>query len=636
MKISPTFCYSPVIKNEKQPNKQDYSYNKIQRSFNSAPSNSLDFMKTLQRIYKPLISFGAVIIGYIDPSYRKLKDELQNELEIFSGCKDNATLLGKGVFGEAYSLDKFPDIVIKQAFNKQEDFIQEEKNLTSIPKYLKVQKFVARAYDDIENRYYLLSTKVNGKSPDPKSNPWTVDHLKDLFETFNQLDQKGIYHGDLNNGNIKLTENGQIRLLDFQWTIKQNTLFSENERSITPGYMLLENAQMFEMAAIPDYITKIGDRYKAKEFFKTYIKEKSKYHKDRYDFIKNYIENSYNYSLYNKNIKVAEKIESAKGSVFSNPTDDILKTEAKKIQFLSAFREAYKCIDQNVPNKNIIPASASYLITMSAIQDFKKQVLKEQESTYTELVKIIKKEASIFSIFRTQTQKDQLDLEKRNLANKYNYYNMQELFANYWFDKLSKWTKEAFEFELKNANQEFSKYDKDAYYDFENPNVNLNNFGSMTNILSVLGEDYNPYFSKNFSIKENIKESDIEKNDKLIKSITKKVTTSDILEIKAKANEIEKTQIALQKAYQSERAMDVLNLSILGLVRSKQLSELTKHKYDNYSQKAYTTANELTQNYTELAQNTFNQIYNDILKDNASPPEILTGYKNMGNFYVKI
>ena len=44
---------------------------------------------------------------------------------------------------------------------------------------------------------------VSGKSPHPSTRPWGKDSLKSLFTGMYELDKAGLYHGDLNNGNLK-------------------------------------------------------------------------------------------------------------------------------------------------------------------------------------------------------------------------------------------------------------------------------------------------------------------------------------------------------------------------------------------------------------------------------------------------
>lgn len=285
--------------------------------------NNLSFNNRKFNFYFP--SFGQIIFKDVSLKYEAQKEQLEKELDVFSSSKKNAEFLGSGISASAYLLKKLPEVVVKEAFDRKETFEDEHKNMTLLPLDLvNAQKFVARAYDDEENRYYLLSTKVEGNSANPQTMPWTRNHLKSLFDGSLKMDKAGVYHGDLNIGNIKLTNDGTVNFLDFQWTHKISNYytFAEKEESILPDFIYLENAQMFEMAAIPYYLRDINDPTRAKEFFKEYLQEKSDYHKKRYDYI---TQNFNNYTA-----DKAKKFEKAQSVVFKTPSDDVVKIEAKK------------------------------------------------------------------------------------------------------------------------------------------------------------------------------------------------------------------------------------------------------------------------------------------------------------------
>ena len=131
-----------------------------------------------------------------------------------------------------------------------------------------------------------MSTKVDGESPDPEENPLTKNHLRNFFSTMYEMDDTGLYHGDLNNGNIKITPDGRVNLLDFQFThqISRTRFFEEKDKSTLPAFMMIENAQMFEQTGLPYYLSKFNSDYSAKNFLKMYLSEKSVYHQKRYEF----------------------------------------------------------------------------------------------------------------------------------------------------------------------------------------------------------------------------------------------------------------------------------------------------------------------------------------------------------------
>ncbi len=153
---------------------------------------------------KNSISFKAIYFDDYNPNYNSSKELLKEELNKFSRTTKNAKFIGEGISAKAYILQKLPNFVIKEAYNSNETFYVEEANLKDIvKKYNSVQKFVARAYDDKTHNYVLVTTKVSGATPNPKSAPFSRAHLTNLFDELYKLDTNCIYHGDLNLGNIK-------------------------------------------------------------------------------------------------------------------------------------------------------------------------------------------------------------------------------------------------------------------------------------------------------------------------------------------------------------------------------------------------------------------------------------------------
>lgn len=89
--------------------------------------------------------------------------------------------------------------------------------------------------------------------------PWNKVSLKSLFKGMFEMDKVGLYHGDLNNGNIKIDSSCNVNFLDFQWGTKTNLIrfFETNETQCMPNFIPIQNSQMFEMAEIPYYLDKL-------------------------------------------------------------------------------------------------------------------------------------------------------------------------------------------------------------------------------------------------------------------------------------------------------------------------------------------------------------------------------------------
>ena len=543
------------------------------------------------RPYK--ISFKAILYKKVSPEYEAKKDELRKEIEIFSKDRSNSEYIGKGIFSSAYQLNRMPNVVIKESFDEDETFENEEKNLELVPETIKnTQKLVARAYDDKKMTYYLLSSKVEGDSPDPDRNPWTRAHLKTMFNTLYQMDREGFYHGDLNNGNMKLTSGGGVNFLDFQWSHKtdREDMFSENPRSILPSFMPCENAQMFEMAELPYYLNKMDNSFQAKQFLRTYLQEKSEYHRQRLGFISSL-------GTSGRGVEDAKAFEKAQMAVLKNPGEDILRLEAKKIQFLNSFREAYKFIDENVKNKNILSAPSAYLTTMSHIQDFRNEVVKQKNRFFLG-------------------------------PNFGKYLDYQEKYGNYWFGKVQNWAPDTIKYALRQTTGNLLPWEQRQ---IPNSKVDFGKFGVLTNVLGTIDTGYKPQYDRSLSFHEVVKGEDIRDNLKGLRGITQRINREDIAEIKRRAGELENSQVKMKHAYDANHGLDVINYSLLGILKSRELSEALRKSTSSdseYINCAKEVSEKVLKNCRDIAENCFESVYNDIKNAGTGT---LAGYEDMGH-----
>ena len=197
------------------------------------------------------VAFKALVPKKVSPQFESMSGRLISEVGKFlASPKDTVKFLGSGVSAAVYMFLKFPQIVIKQAFNQKETFEDEQQHLQMVPdEVTHSQRFGAGFFDDETGRHYLVSTLVRGNSADLSENPWTKKHFDSLFETLYEMDKVGLYHGDLNNGNLKLTRDGEVNIIDWQWAqkIPYGQFFDEKDGLVQPGFLMPDNAQMFEM-----------------------------------------------------------------------------------------------------------------------------------------------------------------------------------------------------------------------------------------------------------------------------------------------------------------------------------------------------------------------------------------------------
>lgn len=222
-----------------------------------------------------------------------------------------------------------------------------------------------------ENKNYLAEEFVNGVHP-IKSH-FTKEHLKDIFEKCFELDINGIVNNDLQNGNIFLLDDKKTKLIDFgSYSVLQNNgsylnsdYFNEQEifsndflktrmksplenrfmanyylkENIVEPIMYLENphlkiksnAQVFEYRTLYDYLMN-GREENPKDFFRAYLQSKAEnYHGKMVEFLEKLPvskDTPKEYEMHQNAIKHEKMLK----EVFSNPSDDVIRTEMGKIQ----------------------------------------------------------------------------------------------------------------------------------------------------------------------------------------------------------------------------------------------------------------------------------------------------------------
>ena len=478
-------------------------------------------------------NFEAIKIKNINPEYSRLRTLLEKELEEFSKRGDNAELLGKGLSSSVYKFLKLDNIVFKKSHKKKTDFANEIGNLKKLPKGLKtVQRYIAQAFDDETGIFYLISTKMKGKEANSQNNPWSSKHLKSFFDTLFELDKNGIYHGDFNLGNILLDKKGKANLIDFQWmqTVDRIRFFENKPKSLIPPFMLCENSQMFEMASFPYYIEHCPD---AKNFLKEYLKEKSVYHFNRGNYLSGIIGN---WPYVNEKSVILKGInyENAQALLFRFPDEDLLKTETKKLQFLSTFREAFSQNEPNNPLSNFITSCTSHLLVLSSIQDLRAEIAAQKARKY-------------------------LSSAKRD------YLKCIDEYAKYWFDSVKGWLNGILENSIKQAeNVEHSDI------------VIPENFENLINISKCIDENYKPKYTKGFDLAKNTDSqaniSNIESSFTKFKKLT--ISIPYDWNVNVKIDEIKRINEKLKKAIKENRGIDVVNLSILNIAKNRELKKL--------------------------------------------------------------
>ncbi len=312
------------------------------------------------------INFTSKVTRVINGS---VPDNIKEQVDIFEETNGkNAKKLGQGLFAEAYLIKGTKCVIKKSKPGKPAaingDFSQEAKALLNIPSgFTHAQRLIGNVETEDEN-FYLLSTFVDGKIPDGDKIKWNKESLSSILSSLADLDAARVYHGDVSRCNCLITEDDEVNLLDFQYCDKFDIKGDEThrinaEKYKVPYFIAPSNAQMFEEANLATYLTTI-DENEARELFKTYLSEKSKYHLKR----------AKEFSKQGARPEIIQ-YEGLMAKYLKNPSDEMIKLQAMKMQILSTHRFVLSAMDTRKQDDlyNIMSAPVYYL---HAIEDSNK------------------------------------------------------------------------------------------------------------------------------------------------------------------------------------------------------------------------------------------------------------------------
>ncbi|HEY0546416.1 MAG TPA: lanthionine synthetase LanC family protein [Pyrinomonadaceae bacterium] len=125
-----------------------------------------------------------------------------------------------------------------------------------------------------KSRAYLVTTWCAGvdafSAAQALRNPLGLQHSLELIqlcvrilETYVWLHERGVIHGDVHPGNIRIGENGSVRLLDFglSWCMDESLHLPANKRGGTPEYMEPEYCQALKQRELPPSATPASEQY---------------------------------------------------------------------------------------------------------------------------------------------------------------------------------------------------------------------------------------------------------------------------------------------------------------------------------------------------------------------------------------
>lgn len=277
------------------------------------------------------------------------KDLSLSTISKYCDAINPANKLGSGCNGEVFTLGM--DLVIKKAkpnalVNKS--LMNEAKKLDILYnlekekgiKLKNIQSGIA-GFEFPNGDSYLVSTLVKGSKANIEKNPFNEKNLDSLMNLLTELDKGSDKDGrlmmfDLNLNNINITEN-QAGIFDFEYMIGQNLEQAIKDRIIgklgsasshvSDTSNLQSNVRSFEYAGLYYYFREMPEN-NVKDLLTKYLKIKSKYHKKMCE----YYNNLSTQSNYPKELSKIASSEQSHSKLLAKPDNDIIKSEAMKIQ----------------------------------------------------------------------------------------------------------------------------------------------------------------------------------------------------------------------------------------------------------------------------------------------------------------
>lgn len=277
--------------------------------------------------------------------------------------------MGEGQSGIAFDMQDF----ILKVFKQKENFRSAVKRWCDEVRNLDCLRDLCIKYDDPNylhntqkgflglkflDKYYLLSSKVEGKSPHPSENRFNKENLSALVEILTRMD-KGMYgetilHTDLRAANVKITDN-DAGLIDFGTVAKvklsgekisnqiEKSNYSDNQKFILKlftsdtGYNV-GNMRSFEYDLLSHYFVNANSE-EARRIFDMYIKLKADYHNEMSKFYVNEFRRTCNADF----LQVSKE-EEIHSRLLKSLSDDIRNTEIDRIQVNIMLRKVLNSI----------------------------------------------------------------------------------------------------------------------------------------------------------------------------------------------------------------------------------------------------------------------------------------------------
>lgn len=277
------------------------------------------------------------------------KDLSKSTINNYCKAISDSNKIGSGCNGNVFSLGM--DLVIKKA--KSDALVNRSliNEATKLDMLWNLEQELGLKLDNVQTGIagfefpngasYLVSTLVQGAKPNHLTNPFNEKNLESLIDILTILDKGSQKDGrlmmyDLNLNNINVNKN-KAGIFDFEYMCGEDFENSIQNRVIknlgtasthvSDTSNLQSNIRSFEYAGLYYYLNEMSSK-DIKAFLSKYLTIKSKYHNE----MSNYYSEKSKTSKFSEELYKIAKSEKAHSQLLLEPSDDILKSEAMKIQ----------------------------------------------------------------------------------------------------------------------------------------------------------------------------------------------------------------------------------------------------------------------------------------------------------------
>jgi predicted Ser/Thr protein kinase len=209
-------------------------------------------------------------------------------------------------------------------------------------------------------RYFLFTTELPGKHPDPWRHPLDGERLRTILDGLYAMDRRGLMHYDLKNANILIAGN-RAAFVDFEFArfvdcfaayAPATARFCEDFNvSGNPFFPARSNVSNFEFRALHRHLVELRatrSAAAADELLRAWLSGKSGYHRQRAGFLAELLATSLERVAgagriaadeARKRLIAAAEYESLLATLFADPHEPVASVEGSLIAFRCAIFE---------------------------------------------------------------------------------------------------------------------------------------------------------------------------------------------------------------------------------------------------------------------------------------------------------